>query len=797
MSKSLQKIICLLPIIVLVIGLGKLKAQNAVTDIDELKTSFVNRVTELYQEKVFIHTDRSMYITGETIWLKPYCVDATYHTFTDLSKVVNIELFDLYGNVVKKERIQLKEGIGEGQIFVSPDLQTGVYELRAYTNWMKNFDSDYAFSSSLSIINPSDDSVVKGDVQVDSSNFSLDFFPEGGDLVAEIESKVAVKANDLFGTGIRLMGVVFDNEENEVAKFSTSQKGYASFQLKPQKGKTYKARIAYGSEIYKKDIPIALNSGLTLAVTTNNVGDYNVVVRSSSNFIQTMFLVIHTRGVIHKFEPLYPSLEQNINIEREGLEEGISHITILDRNFTPIAERLVFKYQSVENLIKLTTNKIEYSKREKVKLSIDANKIDVIAKMSVSVFRTDSSLRLSDNIVSSLLLTSDLKGKVINAADYFDVKNINKKAQLDLVMLTNGWRRFDWKQIANKKERHLSYPAEMNAPIISGKLKKEGDDPFPSSLKISFMGRSSFLNSTAISPDGTFHLEVPFRIKNEKAIFFIHNDTLNKNQIKLSSTFDFDYNIPQFDNSSINSNLKGYIETLNTNTQISQIYRSHNFFNGLGKESQKITSDFYGKPDVVYTLDNYTRFETVEDLFIEYIRFAYIKTKNKKKKFFVLNEQGNQVATLVTIDGVPVFDSEFILGFDPLKVEKVSMINNTYFTGDVGYSSLLSFTTYNGDLDKLELPESLVELAYDIIQSPKQFYSPNYKIDNNLLNRIPDYRNTLYWNPNISISNNSTELEFYTSDDPGLYKIQIEGITIKGIPFFSEDYISISEDSFR
>lgn len=490
MNRTFQKTVCLLCFTLLVIGLNNLNAQVAITNLEQLKSTFTKEVSEMYQEKIFVHTDRSMYITGETIWLKPYCVDATFHTLSGLSKVLNIELIDQKGNSVKQVRLQLDEGIGEGQIFVSPDIQTGVYELRAYTNWMKNFDSDYAFSSSLSIINPSDDSVMQGEVQVDSSNFSLEFFPEGGDLVAEIESKIAVKANDLFGAGICLLGIVFDNEENEVAKFRTSQKGYASFQLKPQKGKTYKARIAYGSEIYNKDIPIALNSGLTLAVTTNNVGDYNLVVRSSSNFLQTMFLVIHTRGVIHKFEPLYPSLEQKINIEREELEEGISHITILDGKFTPIAERLVFKYQSVENLIKLTTNKIEYSKREKVKMSIDANKIDVIAKMSVSVFRTDSSLRLLDNIVSSLLLTSDLKGKVINAADYFDVENINKKAQLDLVMLTNGWRRFDWKQIANKKQRHLSYPAEMNAPIISGKLKKEGDDPFPLSLQISFMGKS-------------------------------------------------------------------------------------------------------------------------------------------------------------------------------------------------------------------------------------------------------------------------------------------------------------------
>lgn len=780
--------------IMLILGFGGLKAQNPVTNIDQLKDSFINGVTELYQEKIYIHTDRSIYITGETIWLKPYNVDATFHTLSDLSKIVNVELFDVTGKPVKQVRVQLNEGIGEGQLFVSPDIQTGTYVLRAYTNWMKNFSADFAFSKKITIINPSAVPIVTDDNQPEESNFIINFFPEGGDLVHGLESKVAVKTNDSFGRGISLTGVVFDNEENEVAKFSTSKNGFASFQLSPIAGKSYKARIALDSVVYKIDIPEARNSGLAMAVTTNNTGDYHVEVKATQDFLQTMYLVVHTRGVINKFEPLYPKVAQNIIIDNDGLASGITHVTILDSDFKPITERLLFKYPDNVRLLNASPNKKTFAKREKVTLTIESKQLDPSANISVAVFRSDSSLQLGNNIVSNLLLTSDLIGELPNAGNYFDEKNRDKEKELDLIMLTNGWRRFNWQQIANQKQPVLNFLAEMLAPIISGRLHKNANHSLNQSLQISFMGKASFLNTIDVDPEGDFYMEVPFRINNDRVLFFIDNDSLNKDQITLNSPFAFNYPVSQKVYPNIDYMLKEHVESLNANIQISQIYRKYNFINGLAIDNQNVTTGFYGTPDQVYLLDNYTRFETVEDLFIEYIRFAYIKTKNKKRKFYVLNEAESQVEAMVTIDGVPIFNSEDVLNFDPLKVEKISMVNNFYYLGDIGYSGLLNFTTYNGDFANQEFPGDIVELAYDAIQSPREFYSPNYAVNGDLLTRIPDFRNTLYWNPDFTINGNIQQLEFYASDDPGLYQIQIEGLTRDGTPFFSVNYFNIIDE---
>ena len=181
-------------------------AQSEVNDLEAIKQKFEDQVTYVHQEKVFLDTDRSLYITGETIWISGYCVDAAVHIPTDLSKVLNVELLDAEGQSIKRERIQLADGFGKGQMFVSPDIKSGHYVLRAFTNWMKNFDPGFVFQKSLRIINPS----VTTNQEIAEKprvTFQIDFFPEGGDMINGLTGKVAVKAADNFGRGRELTGV--------------------------------------------------------------------------------------------------------------------------------------------------------------------------------------------------------------------------------------------------------------------------------------------------------------------------------------------------------------------------------------------------------------------------------------------------------------------------------------------------------------------------------------------------------------------------------------------------------------
>ena len=264
-------------------------------------------------------------------------------------------------------------------------------------------------------------------------------------------------------------------------------------------------------------------------------------------------------------------------------------------------------------------------------------------------------------------------------------------------------------------------------------------------------------------------------------------------QVSIFSPFDLEPSASPRLNDKFAPENREYLETLNTNIQLSQLYRDYNHINGLPVAAIQANTAFYGTPDHLYILDNYTRFETIQDLFIEFIRSAVIRDNNRSSGFHVIHE--NRVMpgeALTLIDGVPIFDLDYVMNFDPLKIEKISVVTDVYRMGDIEYPGIIEFTTYQGDFDGQELPENIVEKVYHGIQAPRTFYTPDYSQNQILLERIPDFRNTLYWNPHVEIKGlENKELEFYTSDDVGLYQIEINGITNKGQPIFLRDSFEV------
>lgn len=782
----------------LMLGYQDSLAQSNTYSIEEVNERFEHQVTNIHQEKTFIHLDRDSYITGETIWMSAYCVDASFHTPGDLSKVLNVELLDESHQAVKQIRIQLNGGFGQGQIFISPDILSGFYMIRAYTNWMKNFKEAFVFYKRIQIVNPSSVSNIRDSTTNLDNQTDIGFFPEGGNLIAGLKSKIAVKAVDSAGSGLAVTGIVYDNDDVEVAEFTTSEKGYTYFFLTPESTKSYFAMVKLDSAVIKYPIPKVEVQGISLSVNTSENGNLSISTEQTKNFLTNPYLVVHTRGVIKKILTIDLAKKQNINIKWNELPEGISHITLLNSDFTALAERLVFKYPDNSGPMNLDISHTEYGKRKKVDLTIALNERwneGDSAHLSIAVSHSKAFSAHTDNIVSNLLLTSDLKGSISSPWTYFDPNNKSRAEQLDLVMLTNGWRRFDWETVKQDQKIRIKYPAEIRAPILSGRVYKNEQGNLPISLQMNFLGKASLMNSHNLDPEGFFHFEVPSRIDNEKVYFFVNRGNLLSDQISVSSPFDLaSTDTRNFNNRYFASESREYLETLNTNIQISQVYRDYNHINGSPAVVEVINTPFYGTPDYLYNLDDYTRFETIEDVFLEYIRTAVIRDNNKMVGFYVLNNGFLSGSALTLIDGIPVFDTEYVKDFDPLKIEKISVVKSIYSMGSIDYHGIIDFTTYKGDFDEQELPKNIVEKVYHGLQHPRVFYSPDYSKNHDLLARIPDYRNTLYWNPQVKINGRENiKLQFFTADALGSYQIEVNGITNQGQPIFLQHSFEVKE----
>jgi hypothetical protein len=764
-------------------------SQDYSNKVMELGKLFEQNVTNRHQEKVYLHTDRSLYVTGETIWMSSYCVDATFHNASGLSKVVNVELINSKGESIKKERIQLVKGLGKGQIFMSPDIPSGVYLLRGFTNWMKNFDSNLVFTKRITVLNPSSPPLVNTE-EAAEVDLDLSFFPEGGNLIAGLKSKIAIKANDNQGNGVSVSGIIFDQNDYEVAKFTTSQEGYTFFLMTPKEGDIYNATIALDGKIKNYKLPEPTSSGAILSVVNLTQGEFVIGISQRNLTTTKLYYVLHTRGLIKEIKELDANAQNSIRLAENELPDGISHITLLDAEFNPLTERLIFNYPKTATSLNIALDKKEYTNREKVSISIESKDLMIakdMANLSLSVFQTSGAEGYEDNIISNLLFTSEIKGGIPNPGALFNESNLQRKSEMDLIMLTHGWRRFNWTEVIKSDVPNYKYPAELNAPILSGKFTPQEDEKMPRSIFMGLSGKASILNSADFDKEGNFHFDVPFRIQNKKALFLINSPTLSAEKVHIYDPFDLTINRTLLPQTIFTIESKKYLENLNANIQLSQVYRDYNNVNGVLNNQIEPNFHFYGEPDYTYILDDYTRFETIKDLFIEFIRSAVIRKRDKETGFYVVADGLFPGKALTLIDGIPIMDTDFILNFDPLKVEKIGVVTNIYFMGNTGFQGMINFTTYAGDFDLDELPEYLVEKAYQGIQQSREFYSPNYSIQKDVLKRIPDYRNTIYWNPNIELKfGEKVDLEFYTSDTSGFFDIEINGISTSGSPIFKK-----------
>ena len=757
----------------------------------QLEQKFKTKVSDAYQEKVYLHTDRSAYIIGETIWLKAYLVDAMTHQLSDVSKVLNLEIINKDNKAVKQERIRMKDGTGNGQIFISADIPSGHYSLIAYTNWMKNFDPQLVFNTEIDIINPEENQKTDKQFTKDTTHI-VSFFPEGGHLVMGLKSKLAIKVNNSGGEGYAIKGIVYDQYKSEVVHFETNKRGYGSFWIDVKENMSYHAKISINGVITEHKLPEPKDSGINLSVVKNNSSELSVGINRKAGNNKEYFLLAHLRGKLIDLKKLNKSTS-TINFEKQHLDDGIIHLSILNTNFDPIAERLVFNHPDISGST-VELSKSEFSQREIVELNIPNNLLlnnAEIAQLSISIALNPSGSRKS-NIISDLLFTSDLRGHIEDPWHYMNPLNENRKGEIDLIMLTHGWRRFSWKNFTNADQNNShTYPAEINAPLLSGKINTSGTYR----VSATFPGKAAYINTIDVNKQGDFHLEVPFRIANEYVYFFNNEDSLNTKDITLNSPFDLHFQ-GRHKQKLLQPYLKHYYETLNLNTQVSQVYRSLNHINGKAITRPEVITQFYGEPDFAYVLDDYTRFETVKDLFLEFIRSAVIRKTKKRQGIYVTDNDVFDDPALVLLDGIPLRQTEEILAIDPMKIERIDVLNHNYYMGSQKIPGIVSFTSFKGDFNDKEIPEFVLKKAYNSLQTPREFYHPNYSTLPKSMKRIPDLRNTLYWNSNLTLTKEKDiDLSFFTSDHEGIYSIEVNGIDSNGTPIYIQKTIDVNANS--
>lgn len=799
-------------------------------DISVVKNQIITRLKEYsnhkYPEKVYVHTDKPYYSAGENIWFSAYLVNGVTHTKASKSSVIYVELLNDKGDIISERKLFSETVIAEGDFKLPVDLEDGSYILRAYTNYMRNQPTEYFFTKTLPIFSLYSDTEGTDPITEGISsplNISqlpdIGFYPEGGYLINDLRNKVAIRIKNAEINAPIIAGSIEDSDGNKVTDFHTSEFGLGFFYLLPEPGKMYRAVIRSEGESVYYPLPNSLSRGYVMN-TSLSKKELTIALFSNKNTgLKNTLVLGHQRGV-----PVFDYIENRnkesviIKIPKNDLAEGVLDIVLFDDLEKPVAERLVYVKKDNEITVSVKKkNSTPTSTRERVDLQIDVrNLFSEVVPSSLSLSITDANFirynRNHQNIRTYLLLNSDLRGKIKSPNYFFTAGDeIKKNAQLDLIMMTHGWRRFDWLNFLENPQQE-KFKAE-NGIFVSGHTI-DAHAPYrykQSETKIAFREQGFYQETQTTDKYGYFSYG-PFVFNDTIDILFQAGEALSTSRPNVMDT-----NIilePSIDNPPFEP-IPNYISVISTDSLINETYRT--------KVRNHVFRDFEydGERELLSEVNLKTKVETKEEI--------KNKQRNSRTRSFLpshrvivdddnTNGAGNFMELLGGIPGVQVGIAHNAQTSQNLVVTLRGLWPSFYvddvkvdldyacsiFIADIDFIDILhtgpasaaysleaggviAIYTKQGSREKGELPKQpgSITFKYPGFYSARSFYSPDYsKADQSMAKK--DERSTLYWNPHLTVTPyKNTEVTFYTSDKKGVFQAEIEGITDSGIPFFT------------
>ena len=468
-------------------------------------------------EKVYLHLDRDSYYPGDDIWFKAYLIDGSGRLLSSNSKNLHVELISPSTEIIGSRVIRVEEGLGHGDFHLSDSLKSGRYRLRAYTNYMRNFGTELFFSRNIIIINTrdTDKSLIEGEGEVIDKP-ELYFFPEGGSLVDNVVSNVAFKAIDPQGKGYDVSGGVYSSANEKITDLKSTHAGMGIFSLEPKAGLRYYATIKNRSgETFRYEIPTGFSTGIVLSVVKNQDGELLLVFRTNPGTLKSVMnhdfsltASDHSAG-LKTYTFRMKSLNSFLNLPTDDLPDGIIKLTLSGADGIPLCERLVFLQEAEDTKLTLETNKTLFNKRDSVSVKInlsDSSGLSPEAFLSLSATDSifaDNSSRFPTTISSWFLLESDIRGKIEDPSYYFDPANPNRLKDLDVLLLTQGWRDFEWKY------KTMKYPPEYGFTISGKARKKFSDSPLKNTtITLALFGKEKpLITMTSADSTGKFHID--------------------------------------------------------------------------------------------------------------------------------------------------------------------------------------------------------------------------------------------------------------------------------------------------
>lgn len=745
-------------------------------------------------EKVYLHMDRDNYVAGETAWFKAY-LSSEWQPDT-ISTTLYVELLNERSAVISRKTLPVFLGAANGDIELGDSLSTGMYTIRAYTATMMNQDPGFVYKRGLFIYGKRQ----KAPAAETQQTLQMNFFPEGGNMVEGVNNNIAFKATNNSGLPVNVNGVIKNSKGEKVTEFTSWHDGMGMFELTPLPGEKYQAEIANAGITI--NFPASVTKGIALMVIPHPDGYFFELQQPVNDPVFTAAYMVGQmqHHVVFRQQFNAPKASMQGVINTQHLNSGILQVTFFNKEGMPLAERLCFvNNKEYVQPVELKADTLNLSARGRNHFIISL-KDTVRGNISVSVSDADYLMSnvSSENIYTGLLLTSDLKGYVHDPAYYFSGDDDSVKTALDLVMMTNGWRRFKWTELNKIPANGFKDNAYIT---LSGKATLQGTrKPFDDKqlmLMISGVNKKRSTHLIQTDSDGRFKLDsLVFFDKNR--LFFsdvrgkksqyidvtMSADSLYRgfslpaiaplpNSFAVSSyqtKWQMDYEAIQKANGQMLEGITLKVQKKTSMEQLDDTYTSGAFSGNAEKAIDLVNSD---EANPYQNIFDYLQ-SRVNGLQISSDGADY--SVYYRQPTSAVSSMGNIPMTLY-LDEIQT-DASFISSIPANQIALVKVFSSFVAATSNGAGGVLAIYTKKGT--DFSGSGSLFNTGnYNGYSIVKEFYAPNYKVNKE---EKPDNRITLDWQPAVFINSIDPRIgfSFYNNDRTKSFKITIEGMTLSG-----------------
>lgn len=771
-------------------------SSQASLDFTELEKEY-SGYFDLNREIVFLHLNKTTVVPKENLWLSAYVYNPRMEIPNRETVNLNVNIYDEKGTYIDSKTLLISDGKGSAYLPLDPEkFPPGNYALKASTKYMGNFrEEDLSYLQPFTVLGAE----VKKDMEEGTETiYDLQLLPEGGHLLSGAMNSVGVKLINNRGHGVAFTdGLVLDGDNNEITRFRSNKFGMSRFSFNPDLHEDYKivVRIYNGQEISQKlEKPEPV--GISL-ITTERNNEYVFSIKTNETGMEqvrdgTFIAAIHKDGIVEDFEFRFPEdkLEVNLLVSKDSLFAGVNTITIFDQELKPVLERMFFN----ENRLKTSevSAKLEGKRTDSLSLQIISNPAVERASLSVSVLPSETmAYNPEHNILSAFLLKPYVKGSIEEATYYFSPDNERRKLyDLDLLLLTQGWSKYNWENTFKKAPRQEIEP-ELGFRLegsVQGRNKKKENRLFIRSEE------TGLFKIVELEEDNTFKVENIFVADSTSLSFGLLNDrndkvskpAINAKILPLKKQQDLDTTFTFFPRNYIAQSEVIIPEGFTADAVALETVE----LIGTIKDRDKFSNELRVFGEAVEITD------TLAD------RFFYITDYIATKGFRVQQEIGGVKITsmklstlkgpsnsgrdgapsadvLLYFNGVPVgTDTSFLHRLQSREVESIVINKMGYGEGMNGVNGVIKINMKKGGVD-----HNRTETIQDIIANNgftenKEFYAPRYS----------SYENSSYrkygaidWQSNLILGPEGTVEFSIPNTRQSEIKIFVEGMNAEGV----------------